>query len=68
MPQPLHEAVITGALRTPIGKYGGVLWDIRPDDLSTGILKALMECTGVDPKAIQDVMWGCANQAGEDDI
>lgn len=61
-----HQAVIVDAVRTPIGKYGGVLRDIRPDDLGAIAIKALIDRTGIDPSAIQDVMWGCANQAGED--
>lgn len=60
------NAVIVHALRTPIGKYGGVLRDVRPDDLGALIIKALVEKTGIDPTLIDDVMWGCANQAGED--
>lgn len=61
-----HDAVIIRALRTPIGKYGGVLRDVRPDDLGAIVIKALVEKTGIDPSLIDDVMWGCANQAGED--
>ncbi|HTK82554.1 MAG TPA: thiolase family protein [Bacteroidota bacterium] len=60
------EAVIIGALRTPVGKYGGALRDVRPDDLSALVIKALVDRTGIAPAAIGDVMWGCANQAGED--
>ena len=60
------EAVIIGALRTPIGKYGGALRDVRPDDLGAGVLKALIGRTGIDPSHVQDIYWGCANQAGED--
>ncbi len=60
------NAVIIHALRTPIGKYGGVLREVRPDDLSALVIKTLVERTGIDPAMITDVMWGCANQAGED--
>ncbi len=60
------HAVLVAALRTPIGKYGGMLREVRPDDLSALVIKTLVEKTGVDPAAIDDVMWGCANQAGED--
>ncbi len=60
------EAVIIDAVRTPIGKYGGVLKDIRPDDLSAHVLRALVERNRLDPEVIDDVLWGCANQAGED--
>ncbi|MBI1803535.1 MAG: thiolase family protein [Ignavibacteriae bacterium] len=60
------EAVILDAARTPIGRYGGAFRDVRPDDLSALIIKTLSERTALDPSVIQDVMWGCANQAGED--
>jgi 3-oxoadipyl-CoA thiolase len=62
----LHDAVIVDAVRTPIGKYGGSLKDVRPDDLAAHVLRALLERTGVDPTTIDDVFWGAANQAGED--
>lgn len=61
-----RSAVIVEALRTPVGKYGGVLKDVRPDDLSAHILKSLVIRTSLDPTLIEDVIWGCANQAGED--
>ena len=60
------DAVIIDAARTPVGKYGGVLHDVRPDDLSALIISSLIKRTPLDPLLIQDVMWGCANQAGED--
>ncbi len=60
------SAVIIDAVRTPIGKYGGILRDVRPDDLSAVVLRALLQRTGLDPALVQDVIWGCANQAGED--
>ncbi len=60
------EAVIVEAVRTPVGKYGGSLKDVRPDDLSALVLKALVEKSKIDPRLIEDVLWGCANQAGED--
>jgi len=60
------EAVIIDALRTPMGRYGGALASIRPDDLGAIAIRALVERTGVDPKRIDDVFWGAANQAGED--
>ena len=60
------EAVIIDAVRTPVGRYGGVLRDVRPDDLSAIVMNALLERTHVDAASIQDVIWGCANQAGED--
>ncbi len=61
-----QEAYIVDALRTPVGRYGGVLKDVRPDDLSAIVLKALIERNTVPAGEIDDVLWGCANQAGED--
>jgi 3-oxoadipyl-CoA thiolase len=60
------DAFICAALRTPVGKHGGSLAGIRPDDLAAVPLKAVVERSGIDPKAIDDVILGCANQAGED--
>ncbi len=62
----IKEAWIVGAVRTPVGKYGGVLSTVRPDDLGAITLKALMERTGVPPQEVEDVYLGCANGAGED--
>lgn len=62
MPHP----VILSPLRTPIGKFGGGLADTRPDDLLAGIFRAVVERTGIDPSQIDEVVAGCANQAGED--
>ena len=65
MSQP--HAFICDAIRTPIGRYGGALSSIRTDDLAAIPIKALMERNpGVDWKAVTDVIYGCANQAGED--
>ena len=61
-----NEAWIVGAVRTPIGRHGGVLSDVRPDDLGAVVLEALTERTGVPPPEVEDVYFGCANQAGED--
>jgi acetyl-CoA acyltransferase len=61
-----NEAWIVGAVRTPIGRHGGVLSAVRPDDLGSYVLRALAERTGVDPGDVEDVVFGCANQAGED--
>jgi acetyl-CoA acyltransferase len=61
-----HEAWIVGAVRTPIGRHGGALSTVRPDDLGSYVLRALAERTGVDPAEVEDVVFGCANQAGED--
>jgi 3-oxoadipyl-CoA thiolase len=59
-------AVIVSALRTPVGRYGGVLREIRPDDLGARVIASLVCSAGVDPATVDDVIWGCANQAGED--
>lgn len=60
------EVYLVDAVRTPVGKYGGALSSVRPDDLSALVLKALVARTGLDPAKTDDVLWGCANQAGED--
>lgn len=61
------DAFICDALRTPIGRYGGSLSSVRPDDLLAGVLRALMERNQeVDWASVDDVIMGCANQAGED--
>ncbi len=62
----VNEAWIVGAVRTPVGKHGGSLSSVRPDDLGALVLSALMERTGVPPGEVEDVYFGCANQAGED--
>ncbi|MBI4922270.1 MAG: 3-oxoadipyl-CoA thiolase [Devosia nanyangense] len=63
----MAEAFICAYRRTPIGRFGGVLAAVRPDDLGAVPLKALMaENPGVDWEAVDDVIYGCANQAGED--
>src|ERR1700719_3605713 len=63
----MSEVFICDAIRTPIGRYGGSLSAIRTDDLAALPLKALMERNpGVDWSAVDDVVYGCANQAGED--
>jgi 3-oxoadipyl-CoA thiolase len=63
---PTSEAWIVEAVRTPIGRHGGALSPVRPDDLAALTLKALMERAGVPPADVEDVYMGCANQAGED--
>ncbi len=62
----VREAWIVDACRTPFGRYGGVLSGIRPDDLAALAIRALVERTGIDTAAVEDVILGCANQAGED--
>jgi 3-oxoadipyl-CoA thiolase len=60
------EVVILSAVRTPIGKYAGALKDVRPDDLAALVIAQAMKRAGVAPEAVEDVILGCANQAGED--
>ena len=62
----VSEAYICAALRTPVGKHGGALASVRADDLAAIPIKALVERTGIEPAAIDDVILGCTNQAGED--
>ena len=64
--RPLREAWIVDAVRTPFGRYGGALAAVRPDDLAALVLRAILERTGLDPANVEDVILGCANQAGED--
>ena len=61
-----HEAWIIDAVRTPIGRYGGALAAVRPDDLAAVVIRAIVERTSLDPSLVEDVILGCANQAGED--
>jgi 3-oxoadipyl-CoA thiolase len=60
------RAVILSAVRTPVGRYGGGLAEVRPDDLAAAAIAAAVERAGVDAGEIEDVWFGCANQAGED--
>src|SRR2546427_9788500 len=60
------DAFICAALRTPVGKHGGSLANVRADDLAAVPIKAVVERSGIDPLAIDDVILGCTNQAGED--
>ncbi len=62
----MRDVVILDAIRTPIGRYGGALRDVRPDDLAAHIIQSLVQRNSLDPQAIEDVVMGCANQAGED--
>ena len=59
-------AVILSAVRTPVGRYGGILAGERPDDLAATVIAAAVERAGVPAAEIEDVYFGCANQAGED--
>jgi len=62
----LREAWIIEAVRTPVGRYGGALASVRPDDLAAAVLRAVVDRSGIEPSLIEDVILGCANQAGED--
>jgi len=62
----MKEAVIIDAVRTPIGRHGGALARIRPDDLAAITIRALVARTGIEAAAIEEVVLGCANQGGED--
>ncbi|HKZ87115.1 MAG TPA: acetyl-CoA C-acetyltransferase [Anaerolineae bacterium] len=62
----MREAVIVEAVRTPIGRHGGVLKDVRPDDLAALVIAEVLKRSGVDPALVEEVYFGCANQAGED--
>jgi 3-oxoadipyl-CoA thiolase len=62
----VSRAVVLSGVRTPVGRYGGALSGIRPDDLAALAIAAAVERSGVEPADIEDVYFGCANQAGED--
>ena len=62
----MRTAWIVDAVRTAIGRHGGALARVRPDDLASRVIKALVDRTDVDPSEVDDVLMGCTNQAGED--
>jgi acetyl-CoA acetyltransferase family protein len=62
----MHEAYIVDACRTPMGRFGGALAGVRPDDLAAHVIAALVQRNSVPPGDIDDVVWGAANQSGED--
>ena len=62
----MPDALILDAVRTPIGRYGGVLSAVRPDDLAAHVVKAAVERNGLDPASVDELYMGCTNQAGED--
>src|SRR5262245_1230449 len=64
--RPLREAVVVEAVRTPVGRDGGALASVRPDDLAALTLRAVVDRAGIDPGLVEDVILGAANQAGED--
>ncbi len=62
----MSKAVVLAGIRTPIGRYGGALSGVRPDDLAALVIREVVERSGVPAAEIEDVWFGCANQAGED--
>ncbi len=62
----MTDAVIINAVRTPIGAHGGALKDVRPDDLAAIVIREVLQRSDVDPALVEEVFFGCANQAGED--
>ena len=64
----MPDAVIVEAVRTPIGKRNGALADVHPVDLAGQILRTLQERTGIDPAVVDDVVWGCVNQVGDQSV
>ncbi|MBX9689647.1 MAG: acetyl-CoA C-acyltransferase, partial [Candidatus Obscuribacterales bacterium] len=62
----MKEVVIVDAIRTPIGRYNGSLKDVRPDDLAAHVISELLRRNKFDPQEVEDVIFGCANQSGED--
>lgn len=62
----MPEAFLVGGVRTPVGRYGGALATVRPDDLAALVLQAAAARAGIDPHSIDEVILGCVNQAGED--
>jgi 3-oxoadipyl-CoA thiolase len=66
MEEEMTEAVIVDAIRTPVGALGGSLAPVRPDDLAALVIKGIVQRNGLDPALVEEVIFGCANQAGED--
>ncbi|HSR85407.1 MAG TPA: acetyl-CoA C-acyltransferase [Streptosporangiaceae bacterium] len=64
----MRDAVIVQAVRTPVGKRNGGLSEVQPADLSAHVLKALAERSGIDPAVVEDVVWGCVGQVGEQSL
>lgn len=62
----MEEAVIISAVRTPVGRYAGILKDVRPDDLAALVIAEAVKRANIDPSSVEDVIFGAANQSGED--
>jgi 3-oxoadipyl-CoA thiolase len=65
MPE-LQDVVVVATARTPMGKYGGQLKDVRPDDMAALVMREVVNRAGIEPADVEDAIFGCANQAGED--
>ena len=62
----MNDVVIVNAVRTPIGRHAGALAEVRPDDMAALVIREVVERSGIDPAEVEEVYFGCANQAGED--
>jgi acetyl-CoA acetyltransferase len=62
----MTDAFLIDTIRTPIGRFGGALSSVRPDDLASQVIRDVVERTGIDPARYDEVFFGAANQAGED--
>jgi acetyl-CoA acetyltransferase len=62
----MAEAFLIGGARTPVGRYGGALSSVRPDDLAALVVKEAVQRAGIDPDAVDEVIFGNANGAGEE--
>ena len=61
-----RDAVVLGYVRTPVGRYGGALAQVRPDDLASHVIRAVLERTDIGDDQVDEVVFGAANQSGED--
>jgi acetyl-CoA acetyltransferase len=61
-----HDAVVLGYVRTPVGRYGGALAKVRPDDLAAHVIRAVLERTDIGDDQVDEVVFGASNQSGED--
>lgn len=62
----MTEAFLVGGARTPVGRYGGALSSVRPDDMAALTIRSVIEQAGIDPSAVDEVIYGNANGAGEE--
>src|SRR4030095_7172140 len=61
-----RDAIVLGYVRTPVGRYGGALAHVRPDDLASHVIRAVLERTDIADREVDEVVIGASNQAGED--